>query len=426
MSKYVISMVPVQIKERPHLGNIYDWVLIDFYSKLLRSEDNDVITPAIWNSLGHPITSLLRDRKMEVNPKNVDMLVAQYIDKNERYLKDLNINFYPVYRDDKLKDELQYYLNNSYLGKIFEKNFAGKYCTSCDKILGTDMKIEKCKWCNSIVVDVISNGFFVNANINEIKQKAEGIKFIPENIKESMLNFAKVLPENYDVLVSKDRAYTVEIVINGKKVQLDPRFVTIMSVTLINNMHAGDPAHSIIIHGDVVKKFDYYNLVYNVSNAISSTIVGHGPCLGSDGKKVRAANKGVSDTLDSLFENYSPQIVRGFLLSRDIDYPVFMSESSIEEVKTVKNRLSRVINELKNHNVKNSSILNYDNINTASYDFHNSSREFRLHRAFMSIAHIIKDVNKNYLPKLKSSNLQTDSNLIKLIEVMHNLYFGGN
>jgi leucyl-tRNA synthetase len=426
MPKYIVSPTPAQVKKRPHLGNIYDWVLTDFYSKFLRLEGNEVVTPLIWNSLGYPITKMLRDRNMDVNAKNVDVLVAQCIDTNEKYLKKLDINLHPVYRDDKLVTELQYHLNNKYLGKIFEKNFVGKYCACCDKVLGTDMKIEKCKWCNSAVVSVTANGFFVNADISDIKQKADRIKFIPESIKRSLLNFAETLPRNYDVLISKNREYTTEVMINGKKVQLDPRFATIMAVTLINSMHAKDQTSSIIIHGDVVKKFDYYNLVYNTCNFIPSVIVGHSVCLGSGGKKIRVAdNESVYD-LDNLFETYSPQIIRGFLLSRDISYPVSISESGIEEVKTIKSRLSRIINELKNHSDKGSNVLNYDNVDVASLDFHNFAREFKLHNAFISIARIIKDINKSYLPKLRDSNLQADRNLIKLVKVMHSLYFGGS
>src|SRR5690242_10404771 len=81
------------------------------------------------------------------------------------------------------------------------------------------------------------------------------------------------------------------------------------------------------IHGDVIKKFDYYALCYLSSGYLPSQIVCHDSCLGEDRKKVRWQNE---DNIN--LKTLSPRVMRCFFLKHNLRKPVIISKDIESEL----------------------------------------------------------------------------------------------
>jgi hypothetical protein len=424
MAKYIVTMAPVQVKEKPHLGNIYDWVLIDFYSKLLRYQGNEVVAPSLWNAVGHPIINLLRAQNLKVDQQNIDTVVEQCIATSKRYMHTLGVELSPTYRDDKFGAELQLHLKQAYPDVIFKKEFVGKYCAGCDRILGSDPEIIVCKRCETPTKDILSIGYFIRVNIGDIRKKVAKVRYLPEGIQTAILNFAETLPSEYDLLITKDREHTVSVMIRGENVQLDPRFVTLMTIPLVNKMHSNDETQLIVIHGDVVKKFDYYNLSYTNENELPLVVFSHGACVGSDGKKIRTDPDAKKDILDALIERYSPKTVRGFLLSRDLGDTIVISEGRFKEVDVLKAKLNRTRARLEANKNRREG-LPYPNLKNVDTSFYKLAQKLKLSGVFSLISNLVADVNKTYLKEMESGQFHPEEPLLDFLHMIKHLYFSG-
>ncbi|MDD4353575.1 MAG: class I tRNA ligase family protein, partial [Candidatus Nanoarchaeia archaeon] len=276
-----LLMTPIQIKKNPHLGNIYDWTIIDFYSKSLKNQGNSVYVPLLWNIVGKPIIKYINNDNIELTSENIEKYIKTCINNNQKYIKLFGLDFDEQIRDDEISNKLEEIINTQLNEIISSKKYVANYCPSCDKILNNDPNINYCKTCNNEILKTPEEDFFINVDLENILKKIETIEFFPESNKISIINLAKSFPEQYDLLISKKREYTLNMSLNGKIIDLDPRFATIMMANIAFGKKENN--YKILIQGDVIKKMDYYMLCY-FPNKLPKKIIVHKSILDDNNK----------------------------------------------------------------------------------------------------------------------------------------------
>lgn len=269
----IILMAPMQIKKQLGIGNIYDLVLCDFYSRCLKMRGIETFFPILFNINGSPIEKIA-PLNMESHDEFYDYATS-VLSQNLDEIKHFSISYDAVLRDDD---------NKKVISDLLPE--AGRYivnrCPNCGSIYGSDLSIKSCRRCNSLLRPVPKMTYAMRTNTNEIRRKVDGIKFVPESTKLRLNDFIGILPEEYDIILEKDRRYTT--IVDG--IQIDPRFTAISLLDAARKMYHDYPS-IIYIHGDVVKKFTYYALAYLPDNDMPSVDVMHGSIVDDNHEKIR-------------------------------------------------------------------------------------------------------------------------------------------
>jgi hypothetical protein len=376
----------------------------------------------LLNNVGIPLIKKLESENLEANNSNIENFIADSIQNINDYSSKLKIKIDKIVRDDKIGSDLEKLLDNDYSTLIYKKDFIAKFCPKCQRILGPDPTIHTCKWCGSKTEDRKDEGVFIKADINEIKKKIDKIKYYPPWTKTQISDFADSLPKIYDLLISKTRQYTLSIGIDGKKVDLDPRFVTLMTVPLIYQAERKDKNNKnlVIIHGRAPKKFDYYNICYSKDYDLPNIVISHGTCLGPSGKKIKSDS--IDTDVDLLIDKYSPSILRGFLLTRNIDEDIRVSEQRIMEVRIFKNRLDNVLLKLKENLREDVIAKEYNELNKKVDKLYALAMDLKLSEFFAEASTLLKKISSDYIKQL-GRNYSSDKRLLSLIEGINHLYF---
>ena len=305
----LIIMAPLQIKPHLSIGNIYDLTILDFYSKALRFLGKKATLPFLWNINGNPLIKQMERMELETTSKNLDRFIASCVATIEGELRDYYLDFDFFIRDDQVSNQLKDLMDRSYKQKIKIGKVIINHCGQCGNVFGADPGIIICKYCGSKTKLAKRLTIYTKVNGSNINKRINTIKFIPDSAKLKLKNFISTLPNNYNLIIEKYRKNTLQY--NG--FTLDPRFVAIMLPAIIN---VSDYDKKTWIHGDVIKKFDYYSLCYLNSHDGPTTIISHGILLDKSRKKLRWQNLDLHKSFS--IEKVHNKILRAYFLNYNV------------------------------------------------------------------------------------------------------------
>ena len=399
----IILMAPMQIKKQLNIGNIYDLVLCDFYNKCLGMRGVETFFPILFNINGSPIEKIAPPRT-ESRDEFYDCATS-VLSQNLDEIKLFSISYDAVLRDDDNKKTVSDLLPE-----------AGRYivnrCPNCGSIYGSDLSIKSCRRCSSLLRPVPKMTYAMHANANEIRRKVDGIKFVPESTKLRLNDFMSNLPEEYDIILEKDRRYTT--VIDG--IQIDPRFTAISLLDAARKMHHDYP-RIIYIHGDVVKKFMYYALAYLPDNDMPSVDVMHGSIMDDNHKKARLyPSDGAFNMSDMGLNNRD---LRAFFLSSSARNDIVLNKENILSRKKILVKtfvLGGRVCEERNYIAGTSGVR--DQIRHPLEEFYTQVDHWNLPRAF----EIANGIIHNCWKIVKDSKLTEEE--VNVVKKLRSVYYG--
>ena len=404
--KELVLMAPTQIKPEQSPANLYNWTIIDFYSKVRRLQGVIVNTPLIWNINGLKFIQMLKEAEVKKDSKSIEDFIGKCIDKTHEQLKEYGLDFDLEIRDDKIR--LGDLLNGDYTQIIKQGKVETKICSVCELNFGTDPQIIKCRKCGVNLSIVDSENLFQDIKKIEIMKKIDEINFFPFSLKNRLIDFVNTLPEEYKLLISKQREYTLEY--NGFK--LDPRFVAIMTFPIL--LHNNNYDHKTVIHGDVMKKLDYYLTCHLTSRDLPSTIVSHGLCLGPDKKKLRWQN--LDKDSFKLLQKIPKKILRCYFLKHNIFKGITINPNEFETQLIHPTDIYIKLNKmLKKDNSKDKNHISVDETRNSFYQFVN---KFEFPRAF----NLFEETVNNLWNNTKYDCISKDEKI--WLEDLKRLYFG--
>ncbi|MDD4984040.1 MAG: hypothetical protein PHH82_04370 [Candidatus ainarchaeum sp.] len=409
MDSEIIIIAPTQIKKGLSVGNIYDLTIADFYAKARRLAGIKVFAPFLLNINGEPLIKQITFENKAPTKDNIKKYILLAIKQIKKDLKNHYLSFDYIVRDDKIKKNLVRLFKTTYKDSITVGQTNIIECSSCGNIYGSDPTICSCKKCNRPLISQTKTSLFKKINRKTIERKMATIAFFPNCIRQKLKTFVFSLPETYDLILEKNRAYTIEY--NG--FNLDPRFAAIMLPAILCSHKY---TKRVWIHGDVIKKFDYYSLCYLNNNDCPTKIVSHGLLLGPDGKKLKWQKDDGSQK--ELFKGINNKILRAYFLKHNINQDKVIDPSKLQlqtrDLLKIYLKLKKILQTNKD---KNNESIRQDlavQINL----FNNAVNNFKLSAAFESMQNYV-----NICWKIVKNNNLSLSEYNMLFE-LKNIYFG--
>ncbi len=336
----IVIIAPTQIKPHLSLGNIYDLTLADFYTKLRRLNKVKVYMPFLCNINGEPLITQMVNSGLKIDENSINNFIADSISNYKVELKNYYLEFDGFIRDDKIHKELVKLRQGDYKEQFIEDLAYITQCQNCGNTFGSDPLITHCKFCGHQNIGITRKTLYKTVNRHDIQSKIVKAHFVPSSVMAELSNFVDKMPESYKIILEKNRLYTVEL--NGYK--LDPRFTAIILPAILEAKRFSSRTW---IHGDVVKKFDYYSFCYLNQEDCPTQIFAHGSLIGEDNKKVRWQVSG--SKMVANLNNMDKKILRAYFLRLNPkrDAKLISSEVAGAERSLIKTyvKLNRVLEE---------------------------------------------------------------------------------
>ncbi len=333
----IVIMAPVQVKKVLSPGNIYDLILMDFYVKSRRFQDIKVCLPLLWNVNGLPVLKMMQRENIIVSKTTREEFVDKCIQEGVKALKKYCIDFDEQIRDDKISTILSDFVNMHCKSNIIKGSIPIATCNKCNSDFGTDVTITLCKICGGSVDMKDQNVIYQKISKNEILETISRIKIYPIGAKKELVTFCNLMPEKYNICLTKNREYTITY--DGYS--LDPRFIVMLTPALVQ----GTYSKRIYFHGDIIKKFSYYSLCHLPSKFLPTNIVCHGVLLDKYGRKFKWQNN--IEEVTNLFNELSPSYLRSFFLKRNVSKDVIINfetiKNSLKEQEILRERIDTIL-----------------------------------------------------------------------------------
>lgn len=295
----IILMAPMQIKKQLNIGNLYDLLLCDYYGKCLEMQGLQRFFPLMINVNGSPIEKSAPTSYS--NRQDYYNFATDMIKNISSECKRFSIKYDAILRDDENIEEIHKLLPKLEMHEVV-------YCKSCGSIYGSDSSIKTCRRCNGVTELALKDTFAMHASSHDVLRKANKIRFVQPSTKLRLKDYVNSLPNDFYIVLEKNRKYTTQI----DDIKIDPRFTAISLLSTARKLYPNYP-QIVHIHGDVVKKFTYYALVYLSDEDIPNTDMMHGNIVNIQHKKLRNNNTGDRFDISSLGLN--DRELRAFLLS---------------------------------------------------------------------------------------------------------------
>lgn len=317
-----IFTVPMQLKKDISIGNLYDFLIADFYWKGRIIQWNNIHNPLVLNINWNKTQELLKlNGYWTIDRDKIEPFIQECKAKILTSLKSYWITFSWVIRDDVIKEELNDLLAQNFPEEWKIDEIYINSCSSCTASFWTDFSVDLCKYCWSKTIKKISREFFQKIDYDILYEKAEKINWMPEYSKSKFLDFLKKMPESYDLTLSKSREFTLSY----KDFLLDPRYIAILTILL--DKQSVKTNKTTIIHGDVLKKYDYYLLCHLKQDDLPETIVSHWIITDAQRQKVKRSPSSAKWSESW----YSHKAIRCILLKNDIFKGIKFDESNMDK-----------------------------------------------------------------------------------------------
>ena len=329
MGKELVITVPTQVKNNLNMGNIYEFILADFYKKVKKMQGCDVEFGVVWNANGRPIEESIIEKSGIFSAEEAKKLISDMIESSNVIIKQFSIELDFQVRDDAIQKNLEKIIDTHYKTVISNGIADVAVCSRCGAEFGSDSSITVCKHCGSKVYIVKKNTLFTVAERRSLEEKIKKTSFYPDGCRKRLDELIKTLPDKYKIILEKNRKYTLSY--NGYR--LDPRFVTIFTLPVIKKMRNTEYDVVTVFQGDVVKKYDYYAFAYLNSDDCPSNIFMHGLIVDGEKKKLRWRPEN-SNVNGLVFPGVKSKEFRAFLLKHNITDNIMIDKNTLKkEVK---------------------------------------------------------------------------------------------
>ena len=393
----LVLMAPMQIKKHLGIGNIYDLVLCDFYTKARRSCGNETFFPLLINVNGSPLEKLLaKDPSADV-----DKIVAELSNEAKRY----GVDAIFVLRDDldvKVKD----------LGVADTRCMAPvNECTKCGAIYGSDPGIQTCKHCGALTHYGKRPTLAINVRHSVMSRNFERAQYIPSKVKNRLVDYAMSLPEEYSLVLEKRRRHTLQY----ENFDLDPRFVAI-GLLKVAEAKVGNAEKITCVCGDLVKKFLYYIFAYSngKDSILPNTIITHGTITDAEHKKLRwqDADGGFSPDVFGI----TGQELRTFFITSSAMKNIVISKNSLLSNAIKMARLSKRMESLMLAGCSDTNIIS-ELASRECSAFDEAIEKWRFPAAYKAVENFVNECERIQATRLLSAREHHSLNFF------YNLYF---
>lgn len=401
--KELVIMAPTQVKDLLSPGNIYDWTIIDFYCKARKMQGIEVYCPLLWNVNGNPVLKQVMQNRGKIDQKSIKSYVETTTKKLKQSFSKYSISFDAEVRDDQIQKLLNEYIVVNFRGIIQEDVIKIAKCVKCDSFYGTDPKIKICKTCFGKITFSPQRTLFININKKKIDKLIGKIAFFPESTRQKLISFNNKMPQEYKLIITRKRLYTLKY----RKFQLDPRFIAIILPSICTKKEYDEITY---IHGDVIKKLDYYTLCYLGKGDPPTRIVSHGNLMDGSNKKLRW-QENISGR--NFFEGIDPSLLRMHFLKQNIFSGLRMNKEHLANSVRGLYKLRHRINLLLKTPINNANLTPYP----VNEDFMSAINNFRY-----AIAFEIMQKNMKTLWK-KTKDRQLTKSEFAWIKTVNSLYY---
>ncbi|MDD3175994.1 MAG: hypothetical protein PHU51_05955 [Candidatus Nanoarchaeia archaeon] len=379
----LVIIAPTQIKKKLGIGNIYDLTLADFYTKAKRFNNTKIHMPFLWNVNGKHLLKQMKLEQMPLTSNSIIQCASTFIENAKTQLIKHHLNFDDFLRDDENSAKIDVLAKTLYKTAFVEGKTQVNECLKCGEIYGSDPTIKICKNCNEPTSYYVKETLYKKIKRGELEEKIQSIKFIPEDIQLKLNAFLNQMPNEYDLILEKKRTYSLKY----KNYCLDPKFVAMLFPAILNNDLLNNSfSMKTFIHGDVIKKFDYYSLCYLNMQDIPTKIIAHKILVGEDKKKLRWQNDDNGFNLDA----WDTKILRAYFLQHNINKDVVVSQKQLEQHKIGLTRTYIKINKiLENRNLDTGKFGVRPKLQALINEFNVAIDSFKLSKAFYSVKEYI-------------------------------------
>jgi len=216
--KYINVMFPYPSGSGLHIGHVYNYAIMDSYSRYWRYRGYDVFQPFGFDSFGLPAENYAKKvgrKPSEVTYENIENFRKQMRDMNTEYTELLTTSDVSYYKwtqwiFSKLREH----------GLAYKKDGEVNWCTSCETVLAREqVKDGVCKRCSSTVEEKVMNQWYFK--ITDYKDRL--IKNLDHiDYPQSTINAQRNWLENlHDWCVSRQRSWGCPIPVENETDTLD-------------------------------------------------------------------------------------------------------------------------------------------------------------------------------------------------------------
>lgn len=414
MGRELVITVPTQVKNNLNMGNIYEFTLADFYRKVKKMQGCDVDFGVIWNANGKPIEEATIEKDGEFSVEGAKKIVSDMIESSYVTMKQFSIEPDFQIRDDEVQENLEKCMDKYYRSSVLKGTASVAVCSTCGAEFGSDTSVVTCKHCGSNVHMIKKDTLYTVAKKSSLDEKIAKTSFYPEGCKKRLEELLTTLPNEYNIILEKNRKYTLSY--SGYK--LDPRFVTIFTLPIIKDMKEGEYDSVTVFQGDVVKKYDYYAFAYLAREDCPSNIFMHGLIVDGDKKKLRWRSES-SNTSGMVFPGVKSKEFRAFLLRHNITDNIMIDEKTLKgEVKGQVNLYITMKRLLDQRNLDSSLQRIREELKEFYEEFISNANKMNLHNAYECMYNFISLCWK----LTKDSKLSSEEQ--QLVSSFMELYYG--
>jgi hypothetical protein len=400
----LVLTAPIQIKPVMSPPNLYDLTVADFYAKSRRLQGFAVDNPIIWNVNGRPIVKLATERGIDIEGPALGDFITTCIHSATSQFQSYGLSFSQHIRDDQQEDPIRGLLDGTYAPLHGRGDTIIAICPACRIHFGSDLGVAACRYCGTKTSHIPENVLFLDIDHEELLSRATRVNWIPASALNRLRDFITSMPATYRLILSKPRGKAIAY--DG--LTLDPRYSAILCYALMRPRRFTEVT---LIHGDVTKKLDYYLFCYLDAADAPQRIVMHAPCLGSDGKKLRWADR--QDEEPSNF-GISPRVLRCIFLRREIERSIILSQEALSGASSEPTKLY----------LKSKKMLQMEpcdqtaNLAAEQREFFRLANAFRLPLAYKEFERTVNEwwLKSKYQPLTQSE--------FAWLETLCGLYFG--
>lgn len=324
--KYYITTAIAYTSGKPHIGNTYEFVLVDAIARYKRSKGYDVYFQTGTDEHG---------QKIELKAEEAGITPKEYVDKVAAQVKEIadlmNTSYDHFIRttDDYHEKQVQKIFKKLYdKGDIYKGYYEGMYCTPCESFFTESQLVDgKCPDCGRPCTPAKEEAYFFKMSkyadrlIQYINEHPEFIQPVARK-NEMMNNF--LLPGLQDLCVSRTSFKW------GIPVDFDPKHVVYVWLDALTNyitgigydvdgnstelFHKNWPADLHLIGKDIIRFHTIYWPIFLMALdlPLPKQVFGHPWLLQGDGKMSKS--KGNVIYADELVHLFGVDAVRYFVL----------------------------------------------------------------------------------------------------------------
>ncbi|MFV0275292.1 MAG: methionine--tRNA ligase [Bacilli bacterium] len=314
---YIATSIPYAYA-KPHIGNMYEFVLSDAIARYKRMKGFDVYFQTGSDEHG---------AKIENHAKKNNINSQDFVDENVKVIKNLCENLKISYSKfvrttDKIhKKAVQNIFTKLYeKGDIYKGIYTGLYCTPCESFFANNVVNDnKCPDCNRELIEDKEEAYFLNLK----KYEKELRKYLSKDVVMPEFRKKEIIKNFLDCGL-EDLCITRKNITWGIKVPFDTQYVSYVWIDALSNYFNFFedkiiPCDLHVIGKDILRFHIIYLpvIMMALNLELPKKFLAHSWVLAKDGKMSKSTGNVLYS--DKLVEKYGLDTIRYYLL-KEINY----------------------------------------------------------------------------------------------------------